>query len=474
MATNKTISLANGVLTCDGRPIQLKGANLGSWLNIEDFMIGLSGTDWRLRASFREVLGEETAGAFFLCYADAFITEADIRFVRDAGMNLLRLPFNYRYFESDEAPFEYFEDTFQRIDQLMDWCEQYGIYVLLDYHAAQGGQNNTPPADQTTVYPHLWYDRLCQDRFIALWKELASRYKNRSCLLGYDLVNEPITTVPGPKSAEEQCSAMNSLFHSVIRAIRSVDPEHLIIVEGNVRTSGGIVTADRALFEYPNVMGSFHYYPIARWEKLPGMDFSSVEAFARCRSGLRAAIEKGMDMERRFAEANRVPLLLGECGIVTAPGRIDDSIQSEILDTQLSVAESWGFHWTIWSLKDIGKMGLLRPTAQTPWRRFVENGERERKSHEARQAFAAHFSEVHVSAFGKTEENRRTFDLAHSMMSDGIKLMHLRRTLEDLAVFPADEITRMPESFRFENCEPANAIARAIAPHLSGTIALPG
>ena len=27
----------------DGRPIRLHGINIGSWLNIEDFMIGLNG-----------------------------------------------------------------------------------------------------------------------------------------------------------------------------------------------------------------------------------------------------------------------------------------------------------------------------------------------------------------------------------------------------------------------------------------------
>lgn len=468
------ITMTNGVLTCAGKPIQLKGVNLGSWLNIEDFMIGLSGTDWRLRAAFREVLGEETAERFFERYADAFITEADIRFIRDAGMNHVRLPFNYRYFESDDAPFEYREENFRRIDRLMDWCEQYGIYVLLDYHAAQGGQNNTPPADQSTVYPHLWYDRLCQERYLALWKEMVRRYRHRSCFLGYDLLNEPITTVPGPKSASEQCAAMNALFHSTIRAIRSIDTEGLIIVEGNVRSSGGIVTADRALFEYPNVMGSFHYYPISSWDAPPGMDFSSADAFARCRSGLRAALEKAMDQERRFAEANRIPLILGECGLVTAPGRIDENIQAEVLDTQLAAAESRGFHWCLWSLKDIGRMGLLRPTASTPWRRFVEDEERERKNREAMQAFAAHFNGVHIPAFGKTEANRRSFDVAYAIMIEGIRHMHLRRTLEDLAAYAADEIMRMPDSFGFEHCELAGSIARAIAPHLRGTITLAG
>ena len=181
-----------------------------------------------------------------------------------------------------------------------------------------------------------------------------------------------------------------------------------------------------------------------------------------------------MDQERRFAEANRIPLLLGECGLVTAPGRIDESIQAEILDTQLAVAESWGFHWSIWSLKDIGRMGLLRPTAHTPWRRFVESEERERKNREAQQAFAAHFDEVYIPAFGKTDANRRSFDLAYSMMRDGIKHMELRRTLEDLATVPTEEIARMPDAFRFENCELAGCIARAIAPHLAGTITFPG
>lgn len=109
------VQVANGKFTLGGSPLVLKGFNLGSWLNIEDFMIGLAGTDWQVRAVFRDVLGAETTQRFFEAYADAFITERDLWFVRDAGCNLVRLPFNYRYFESDDEPFVYREETFRRI-----------------------------------------------------------------------------------------------------------------------------------------------------------------------------------------------------------------------------------------------------------------------------------------------------------------------------------------------------------------------
>ena len=157
------VQVSNGKFTLGGVPLVLKGFNLGSWLNIEDFMIGLSGTDGQLRAAFRDVLGAETAHRFFEAYADAFIIERDIRFVRDAGCNLVQLPFNYRYFESDDEPFVYREDAFRRIDRLMDWCDEIGVFVLLDFHAAPGGQNNTassaPVPSSIGFLRRLWRDR---------------------------------------------------------------------------------------------------------------------------------------------------------------------------------------------------------------------------------------------------------------------------------------------------------------------------
>ncbi len=178
----------------NGKPIHIHGVGLGGWQLIEDFMVGFPGVDWQMKQCFEEIMGKELKDEFFKSYSDSHMQESDIKNIKDMGFNLVRMPFNYRYFESDLNPFEYFEGAFDYIDNLFKWCNKYEIYILLDFHALPGGQNTTPPSDNITGFPLFWSVKHYQDRAVALWEEMASRYKNEEFLFGYDLINEPIST----------------------------------------------------------------------------------------------------------------------------------------------------------------------------------------------------------------------------------------------------------------------------------------
>src|ERR1035441_8947947 len=71
------------------RPVRLRGVNLGGWMLIEDYMIGLPWTEWKIREQFRKVLGDEAYSAFFNAFDDAFIADADISFLAKQGFNVV-------------------------------------------------------------------------------------------------------------------------------------------------------------------------------------------------------------------------------------------------------------------------------------------------------------------------------------------------------------------------------------------------
>ena len=75
-----------------GKPFQVRGINLGSWLNIEGYMIGLPGCDWQIRESARQIWGAEKTRAYFKKYLDLYISEKDIRSIADMGFTCVRLP----------------------------------------------------------------------------------------------------------------------------------------------------------------------------------------------------------------------------------------------------------------------------------------------------------------------------------------------------------------------------------------------
>lgn len=48
-----------------GKPIVLKGAGLGGWMNMENFITGYPGHEYQVRAALRKVLGTEKYEFFF-------------------------------------------------------------------------------------------------------------------------------------------------------------------------------------------------------------------------------------------------------------------------------------------------------------------------------------------------------------------------------------------------------------------------
>jgi aryl-phospho-beta-D-glucosidase BglC (GH1 family) len=78
------------------------------------------------------------------------------------------------------------------VDQLLDWCEANEIYLILDLHAAPGGQGKDANiSDYDPEKPSLWESSENQRKTISLWKKLAERYANEPWIGGYDLINEP-------------------------------------------------------------------------------------------------------------------------------------------------------------------------------------------------------------------------------------------------------------------------------------------
>src|SRR5438874_8474237 len=95
----------NQIVNADGQTVVLRGFGLGGWMNMENFITGYPATEQAQREAIRRVLGDELGAQFFDRFLQSFFTAADADFIRSLGLNLLRLPINYRHFEDDMHPF---------------------------------------------------------------------------------------------------------------------------------------------------------------------------------------------------------------------------------------------------------------------------------------------------------------------------------------------------------------------------------
>lgn len=175
--------------------------------------------------------------------------ERDLARIADWGMDAVRFYLNYQLFESDAAPGQYKQTGWDWIDRNIGWAKAHRVRLIFNMHVPPGGFQSNGAGDA------LWNLTSNQDRLVALWKAIAQHCRGQATVAGYDLLNEP-----HPVTGRGQWA---DLAARITKAIREVDPEHLIFVERtNAVGSEWQNDADMNFFIVPdpNVAYEFHFY----------------------------------------------------------------------------------------------------------------------------------------------------------------------------------------------------------------------
>jgi aryl-phospho-beta-D-glucosidase BglC (GH1 family) len=181
-----------------------------------------------IEAAINELVGEDEARKFWKTYRDNYITREDIRFIKQSGFNSVRVPFNYRLFVSDGTVPVLEGPGYELLDSVVAWCRHEGLYVILDMHAAPGGQTGDN-IDDSFAYPFLFESRESQELTINVWRKIAARYRNEPAVIGYDLLNEPIAHYFDVVSLNPM---LEPLYRRIVSGIREVDRNHIIFLGG--------------------------------------------------------------------------------------------------------------------------------------------------------------------------------------------------------------------------------------------------
>jgi len=216
--------------------VLLRGVGLGGWMLQEGYMMNSNGgadTQHEFKEKLNLLVGADNTNQFYQNWLDNFVTEADINAIADWGFNSVRVALHYNLLTLpiEEEPVEgentWLEASFERIDELMNWCTANNIYLILDLHAAPGGQgSDSAISDYDPDKPSLWESELNRDKTVALWGQLADRYKDEPWMGGYGLLNE-VNWWP------LDGSVLRAFYIETTQAIRAVDQNHIIFIGGN-------------------------------------------------------------------------------------------------------------------------------------------------------------------------------------------------------------------------------------------------
>ncbi|TFL00855.1 glycoside hydrolase family 5 protein [Pterulicium gracile] len=345
-----------------GAEIILRGAGLGGWLCMENFISGFSGCEFQAREALEEVLGEEKAEFFFDKFLTYFFTASDAKFFKSLSLNCIRIALNYRHFESDSAPRTLRFNCFAHLDRVVALCAEQGIYTILDMHTAPGGQSGGWHCDSALHLANFWRHKDFQDRFVWLWTILAERYKDNAWIAGYNLLNEPADPHPGHAS-------LIALYDRTIAAVRAVDSRHTLYLDGNTfatdftkfpeNVRGGERWGE-------NVAYSIHDYSVYGFASAP-------EPYARTPEQMERQKNTYL-RKRKWMDERGLCVWNGEWGPVYARKAFDGDGFEEtnerrynVLDDQLAMYGKDGLSWSIWLYKDIGFQGMVHVSPTTPY-----------------------------------------------------------------------------------------------------------
>lgn len=436
----------------DGKIVILRGFGLGGWMNMENFITGYPANETAQRQVIYDVLGEEKYELFFERFLEYFFTEDDAKFIQSLGLNLLRLPVNYRHFEDDMNPFVIKESGFKHLDRVINLCAKHEIYTIIDLHALPGYQNQAWHSDNPTHKAFFWDHKHFQDRVVNLWETFARRYKDNPWVAGYNPINEP---------ADPSEQRIMPYYQRIVEAIRAVDPDHIIFLEGNC------YSRDFHMFgePLPNIVYTNHDYA------LPGfIDGGPYPGYSRGVYVDRDVLESTFLQRSKYMLDHNVPIWVGEFGPVY-PGNPDaDAMRYQVLQDQLEIYARYEVNWAIWTYKDIGLQGVVHIKPESAWITRIQPV-LEKKARLGADAwggldkdirhvmeplerlFAEEFPDYNPFPFGVQRQINRL--VRHILLSEPL-LKGFGECFRDAS---EADIREMMESFVFKNCATRQTLA---------------
>lgn len=213
-----------------------KGINLGGWLS---------------QCRYEKV------------HYDTFITEEDIRQIASWGLDHVRLPISYRLIEAGEGV--YLEEGFSYIDQCIYWCQKYKLKLILDLHSTAGYSFSEQINDGTDRAAAFLTNEQLIRRFLKLWEAIAARYRAKTDMLAFEVLNEMVDPSGG--------KAWNRLAKRAYETIRAILPDAKIIIGSNMWNSINTLQYLEKPYD-ENVVYTFHFYEpmLFTHQKAPWMD----------------------------------------------------------------------------------------------------------------------------------------------------------------------------------------------------------
>jgi endoglucanase len=245
--------------------------------------------------------------------------------IRQAGFDLVRIPIRWSAHAQTEPPYTIDAAFFERIDWVLSQARRQRLIVIINMH------------HYDDIYTDLAHHR---KRFLALWQQIAHRYRKQGPSLLFEPLNEPNGAMDG--------DPWNELAAEVIAVIRQSNPTRGIVLgPGNWNRIAQLLNLK--LPPDPNLIVTFHYYEPFHFTH-QGAEWVSGS------SGWRGTTWEGkwweqtpigeeLDLAKKIADQNGWQLFMGEFG---AYNKADMDSRVRWTRYLAQEAEARGIAWAYW------------------------------------------------------------------------------------------------------------------------------
>lgn len=218
--------------------------------------------------------------------------------IRQAGFDSVRIPVRWSAHAEASAPYRIDAKFFERVDWAVEEALKRKLLVVLNMHHYEEIFNR--PDDH-------------RERFLAMWEQIAARYKDAPPALAFELLNEP--------HASLDAATWNRLLAEALAVVRKSNPTRWVVVGpvgwNNINDLPSLVLPE----DDRRLVVTVHYYSPFRFthQGAGWVGPAAVQWLGTKWNGTRAeqqAIERDFDRAINWAVERKRPIYLGEFGAI--------------------------------------------------------------------------------------------------------------------------------------------------------------
>lgn len=267
---------------------------------------------WNLGNSF-DSIGTETA------WGNPIVTKELIASIKEQGFNSIRIPITWdgHFDVIDTVNYKIDDSYFERLDMVINWALEEGLYVLINMHHDSWKWVNAMETDETVL-----------PKFNALWSQIADHYKDYSNKLSFESINEPTFLDVDDNKKIELLNIINRAFYDIVRNSGGDNSTRMLVLP-TVYTNDSDIFC-KALYEMiedlqdDNIIATIHYYGF--WPFSINIGGKTTFDFE-----VKLQIEEAFNRVNKYFIQNGIPVICGEYGLLGFDNNLDTIEPGEVL-----------------------------------------------------------------------------------------------------------------------------------------------